>query len=150
MGHRGRLGWVRTVGRLPRARLVAVADQIAPLREEGAALAGLAPSDAHAHVDDLLARPDIDAVVIAVQPINNPALVVKALEAGKHVLCEVPLSLDLDACWRVVQTVERTGLKFAMAEQCSYAPFVFAWRKLLDEGLLGTISYGEAQYINGK
>jgi predicted dehydrogenase len=150
MGARARGGWIRTLPLTRRATVVAVCDTIEPLRLEGARLAGIDAENAYEHVDEMLARSDIDAVVVSVQPINNPGLVVKALEAGKHVLCDVPLSLDLDACWRVVRTVERTGLTFALAEQCSYAPFVSAWRKLLDEGLLGAISYGEAQYINGK
>lgn len=150
MGHRGRLGWLRTLQLVPTARVVAVCDAIVPLREDGAARAGLRPQDAYAAPDELLARQDVDAVVIAVEPRNNAALVVRALEAGKHVLCEVPLALKLDDCWAVVRAVERSGKTFAMAEQVSYAPFVAAWRRLRELGRLGDISYGEAQYINGK
>ncbi len=150
MGHRGRLGWIRTLQHTEHARIMAVADRIAPLREEGAALSGVGPDNAYENVDDMLARSDVDAVVIAVQPINNAGLVVRALEAGKHVLCEVPLALDLVDCWRVVLAAERTGRKVALAEQVSYSPFVYAWKRLIELGLMGTISYGEAQYINGK
>jgi predicted dehydrogenase len=149
MGHRGQ-SWINTLKLSRHAQVVAVCDRIGPLRDQGAALAGLGPQDSHGSAEDLLARRDVDAVIVSVQPINNPGLVVRALEAGKHVICDVPLSLNLDECWNVVLTVERTGLKLALAEQVSYAPFVHGWKRLIDEGLMGQISYGEAQYINGK
>jgi hypothetical protein len=64
MGHRGQ-GWLRTLGLHPQARVVTVCDVIPPLRTAGAALAGLFEAEACARLDDLLGRPDVDAVVVA-------------------------------------------------------------------------------------
>src|SRR5690242_4460744 len=149
MGRRGRTSWIRTLRAVAGARLVAICDPIAPLRLEGAALAGIAVSDAHADLDEMLARDDIDAVATAVPPEHQMGVVLRALKAGKHAISEVPLGYSLDQCWEIVVTVERTGLKFALAEQVSHAPFGRAWRKLVDEGRLGQITYGEAQYVHG-
>ncbi|MDQ1300740.1 MAG: hypothetical protein QG637_660, partial [Chloroflexota bacterium] len=41
---------------------------------------------------------------------------VRALEAGKHVLSEVVAAATLDDCWRRVETVERTGRVYMLAE----------------------------------
>jgi predicted dehydrogenase len=149
MGHRGQ-GWLRTLGLHPQARVVTVCDSIPPLRTAGAALAGLSEAEACARLDDLLGRPDVDAVVVAVEPRRNAAVVAAALAAGKHVLCEVPLSLTLEDCWRVVLAAEGSGRTLALAEQACHAPFVFAWQDLIASGRLGKVVYGEAQYINGK
>jgi predicted dehydrogenase len=150
MGHRGRLGWLRTLALHPQVRVVAVCDAKEALRLEGAAAANLTARDAHADLDELLGRPDTDAIVVAVEPRHNAAIVARALEAGKHVLCEVPLALTLEECWQVVLAAERSGRTFAMAEQTSYSPFVSAWQQLVADGRLGKVIYGEAQYINGK
>ncbi len=45
----------------------------------------------------------------------------EVFNSGKHVLCEVPLALTMEGCWKVVTTVEKTGLKFQMAEQVRYS-----------------------------
>ena len=150
MGHRGRLGWLRTLSLHPDVRVVAVCDEKESLARQGALDAGLDERDAHAGIDDLLARADVDAVVIAVEPRCNAAAVVRALEAGKHVLCEVPLALTMEDCWRVVLAAERGDRLFAMAEQTCHAPFAAAWRQLVAAGAMGKVTYGEAQYINGK
>jgi predicted dehydrogenase len=84
-----------------------------------------------------------------VEPESNAEVVVRSLEAGKHVICEVPLAYTLEDCWRIILAVERSGLTMAMAEQLSYAPFVPAWPQLIDDGLLGKIIYAEAQYLHG-
>src|SRR3712207_6247644 len=123
MGDRGRLGWLRTLSLHPDVRVVAGSDgKEAPARP-GAPAPGLDERSAHVGIDDLLARSDVDAVVVAVEPRHNAAAVVRALEAGKHVLCEVPLALTLEDCWRVVLAAERSGRTFAMAEQTCHAPF---------------------------
>jgi predicted dehydrogenase len=71
-----------------------------------------------------------------------------ALEAGKHVNSEVPAAHSIEDCWRIVLAQERSGLVYQLAEQLRYAGFVQAWRKLVAEGALGTITYAEGQYLH--
>ena len=97
----------------------------------------------------MLKEPGIDAVYIVVEPENNANLVCEALEAGKHVMCDVPLAYTIEDCWRVVLTVERTGLKFQMNEQTRYWPFIQAWKKMIAEDTLGKIIFVEGQYFHG-
>jgi predicted dehydrogenase len=145
----GRHGWMASLRLVPRARVVAVCDRIEARRREAIEGTDLGDKDAYADLSDMLARPDVDAVGVAVEPENNVDVVVQCLEAGKHVICEVPLTFTLDDCWRVVLAVERSGLTFAMAEQLNWGPWIAEWRKLYQEGALGKILYGEAEYIHG-
>lgn len=97
----------------------------------------------------MLCEADIEAVVIAVAPEHNAELVCEALNAGKHVLCEVPLTYTIEDCWRVVIAVEKSGLKFQMSEQARYAPYIQAWKKMVSKGRLGKILFVEGQYFHG-
>lgn len=98
---------------------------------------------------EMLEKADLDAVVIAVAPEDNADLVVEMLEAGKHVLCEVPLAFTIEDCWRVVLAVEKSGLKFQMAEQVRYSAFIQAWRKMVRDGTLGKVVFVEGEYLHG-
>lgn len=60
---------------------------------------------------ELLAHPDIDAVAVCTPPEQHAALVLAALDAGKHVLVEKPLALDLDECDRMVERARRSDRK---------------------------------------
>jgi predicted dehydrogenase len=115
----------------------------------GAELAGIPPDRAHSEVDALLGREDVDAVAVVVAAEDQPAIVLRALDAGKHVLCEVPLSYSFEDCWKLVVAAERSGLTEGMAEQLSHSALVTEWRRLVADGQLGQPLYAEAQYIHG-
>lgn len=66
-------------------------------------------------VEELVARPDVDAVVVCTPPFAHMEPTIKALAAGKHVLCEKPFALDPAEAERMVQTAERAGKFLACA-----------------------------------
>src|SRR5262249_10549502 len=149
MGPRGRNGWLRTIKLVPHAEVVAVCDRIEALAREGAAKAEIDPESAYVDLDAMLARPDVDAVGICVGTEHQTDLAERALGAGKHVICAVPLCYTLDECWRLVLAVERSGKKLALEEQTSFAPFVRTWQQMVQDGALGKIVYAESEYIHG-
>ncbi|HOL35807.1 MAG TPA: Gfo/Idh/MocA family oxidoreductase [bacterium] len=149
LGHRAR-GLAHIYHHLvPNSTVVAVCDRIETLAHKTKEI--LKDPDIAIYTDHrkMLKESLIDAVSVFVAPEQNPDIVCECLEAGKHVLCEVPLSLTMEGCWKVVITVEKTGLKFQMAEQLRYAAFVKAWKKMIEKGLLGKILYCEGQYLHG-
>ncbi|MGI8912302.1 MAG: Gfo/Idh/MocA family protein [Chloroflexota bacterium] len=148
MGHRG-IAWINTIRLEPLAEVVAVCERMPVRLQQGAARAGLRPARVFAELDDMLACSDVDAVAVNVEPEYIAVIAARSLDAGKHVISEVPLGYTVEDCWRVVLATERSGRVFAMAEQRSYMPFVRAWRQLIEEGLLGKPIYGEAQYFHG-
>jgi predicted dehydrogenase len=149
LGPRGVGGWLGSIGLVPRAELVAVCDRHPALLAEGARRAGLPERDATTDLDDVLARPDVDAVVICVAPELQADLAVRSLEAGKAALCEVPLCYTIDDCWRIVLAAERSDRVLALGEQVCHAGFVNAWRALRADGALGRVLYAEAEYHHG-
>lgn len=91
---------------------------------------------------------DLDLVVLATPAPLHAAQACAALEAGKHVLSEVPAVWTLEEGERLARTVERTGRKYMMAENVNWFPRTLAWKRAIEEGKLGTIFYAEAEYIH--
>jgi myo-inositol 2-dehydrogenase/D-chiro-inositol 1-dehydrogenase len=108
----GRIGTVHAetiASRIPEAALVAVTDT------NPEAAAGLARRVAIPHVadsaEDLLARRDIDAVLVCSSTDTHADLVVRAAEAGKHIFCEKPVDHTLEKIDRALRAVDEEGVK---------------------------------------
>ena len=96
---------------------------------------------------ELLQDPDIDAVHIN-SPIPDHAwMTLEALEAGKHVACTVPMATSIEDCRRIVETVERTGLKYMMMETVVYAREYLFIKDLYDTGELGKLQFLQASHM---
>src|SRR5438105_374452 len=96
-----------------RGRAVAVYDVLPDRAEETAKRFGI--PYAASSLDDLLARPEVDGVIVCTPPFAHAEPTIKALEAGKHVLCEKPFALDPAEAARMVEKAERTGKFLACA-----------------------------------
>src|SRR4051794_5578188 len=91
---------------------------------------------------------DVDAVVVATpMPFHAPQAAL-ALEAGKHVLSEVPAATDLEQCWRLVQAVRASGRRYMMAENYCYMKPNVLVRELARRGMFGDLYFGEGEYIH--
>ena len=147
LGHRG-LHWLRMVERVEGYRITALCDPIEALHER--ALAALASRDgvtAYASYEDMLGDPRVDAVAVTVRCKEQGALAAMALEAGKHVNCEVPAAHTLEDCWRIVLAQERSGLVYQLGEQTRFWGYIDAWRDVVQSGKLGRVTFCEGQYI---
>ena len=91
---------------------------------------------------------ELDVVVICTPLPEHIKHTIAALEGGKHVLCEVPAVNTLEECKQVVQTVEKTGLKYMLAENSCYSDMNLAWKEKIDGDELGKILYAEAEYVH--
>jgi predicted dehydrogenase len=104
--------------------------------------------DADLYVDHrkLLERKDIDAVVIATHDPWHAQISIEAMEAGKHVYCEKPMTRYLDEAFKVYDTVKKTGKIYQVGSQgCSAA----GWHKcaeLIKSGKLGTLVWSQGYY----
>ena len=96
--------------------------------------------------DDVLADPNVDFVHIN-SPINDHAwMSLKALDAGKHVMCTVPMATTIDECRQIVEKVEETGLKYMMAETVVYSREYLFIKELYQRGELGEIQHLAASH----
>ncbi|MDO7681003.1 MAG: Gfo/Idh/MocA family oxidoreductase, partial [Pirellulales bacterium] len=96
--------------------------------------------------DDVLADKDIDFVHIN-SPIPDHAwMSLKALDAGKHVMCTVPMATTIDECRQIVEKVQTTGLKYMMAETVVYSREFLFIKELYKKGDLGKIQHLAASH----
>ena len=95
---------------------------------------------------DLLACPDIDAVHINSPIPDHAPMAIAALEAGKHVMCTVPMATSVEDCRKIVELAAKTGLKYMMAETVVYAREFLFIKQLADRGDLGRIQFVQASH----
>ena len=97
---------------------------------------------------ELLAQPDIDAVIIVTPDALHKEMAVAALEAGKHVLCEKPLALTREDCVDIAKAVEKSDKKFMVGQICRYTPAFKAAKEIIDRGDIGELMFVESEYAH--
>lgn len=92
---------------------------------------------------------DIDAVIIASGADVHVPMVVQALDAGKHVLSEIPAVNSLEEAKILKDAVNKhPELKYMAGENCCFWRFVEEWKKIIDKGLIGEPVIIEAEYLH--
>lgn len=98
---------------------------------------------------DAMLQSDIDAVIIATEATVHAPYAIKALNAGKHVLSEIPAVDSIEEARELKHTLKsHPELKYMMGENCCYWAFVQAWKTMADEGRFGDFVYGEGEYLH--
>ncbi|WP_341366533.1 Gfo/Idh/MocA family oxidoreductase [Yoonia sp. BS5-3] len=100
----------------------------------------------HDSYEALLADPSIHAVYIPLPNHLHVAWTLKALEAGKHVLCEKPMALEADAFDQIIAARDRTGKLAAEAFMIVHHPQFIEARKLLQGGAIGKLVHVDASF----
>src|SRR5205823_11444927 len=83
--------------------------------------------------------PELDLVVLGLPNDLHCEATVAAAAAGKHVLCEKPLCLNLAEADRMIDACQRAGVKLMYAEELCFTPKYVLLKQLIDEGGLGTV-----------
>ena len=105
---------------------------------------------AYGSYDEMLADPGVEAVYIPLPNDLHAEWAVRALQAGKHVLCEKPLAVsEAQAKW-MFDTAESNGVFLMEAFAYLHSPFVQAVKAELDSGAIGEIRYMESAFITGR
>lgn len=98
---------------------------------------------------DEMLKSDIDAVFVANYAGQHVPFVIKALEAGKHVLSEIPTVKDVEDARRLKAAVKsHPELKYMAAENANYWDHIKAWKKMNDDGKFGQVVYAEGEYLH--
>ncbi len=103
----------------------------------GAAAARQFETDAETDLDALLARDDIDAVIVGSENINHAPHTIAAANAGKHVLCEKPLATTVADARAMVDACDRNGVKLQTAFPVRFIPSTIALRDAIRAGAIG-------------
>jgi predicted dehydrogenase len=130
----------------PGSRVVAVSD----LRPER--LTQVRGRFPHARITtdfrELLADPEVDAVVIATPVSTHYSLALAALQAGKHVLVEKPLASSSQQARELIDTAERMGRTLMVDHTFVYTGAVQKIKELVNSGQLGRLYYYDSVRIN--
>ncbi len=93
-------------------------------------------------------RDDIDVIYIATPWSLHAPMAIYAMNHGKHVFIEVPAAVNMDECWQLVETSERTRKHCMMLENCCYDFFELLTLNMTRQGFFGDLVHGEGAYIH--
>jgi predicted dehydrogenase len=91
-------------------------------------------------VDEVLARPDVDVIDLAVHAAQRPPLVAKIAAAGKHILSQKPFAMTLAEAQQMCAVCHEAGVTLMVNQQARWAPAHRALKLIADRGLLGHVS----------
>jgi predicted dehydrogenase len=86
---------------------------------------------------DLVGDPEVEAVYVATPVHLHAEQTIAAAEAGKHVLCEKPMAMDLSECDRMIAACRASGVRLGVAYYRRFYPAVIRVRQLVDAGAIG-------------
>src|SRR3989440_2563001 len=131
---------------LPEAELRYICDASEASRERFAPQ--FPEARASAGLDELLADPELDAVVIATPVPSHAELAERVLGAGKHCFVEKPLAQSLEDAERVARAAEESGCVLMVGHLLEYHPGIEKLKEIADQGDLGEIHYVYSNRLN--
>ncbi len=91
----------------------------------------------------------VDVVSICSMPSRHAQQAIAAANAGVHLIIEKPLALSPEDCSAIAAAVAKSGVKTCVCFECRFSSQFLTTRALIDQGLLGTLHYGEIDYYHG-
>lgn len=99
-------------------------------------------------VDEFLKIPQMDAVSVVTPDQTHRDVVTRALRAGKHVLCEKPMSIKLEDSKEMLRVQKETGKYLMVGQICRFTPGFVLAKRLYDEGEIGELFFVESEYAH--
>jgi len=96
--------------------------------------------------DELLKDENVDAVHINTPIQNHAEQSIKALRAGKHVACTVPMATSVEDCRKIVEAVNETGLTYMMMETVIYSREFLFVKEMVEKGEMGRLQFLRASH----
>lgn len=97
---------------------------------------------------ELLQSSDVDAVVINTPPRFHEPMVLEAIDAGKHVLCEKPLAQTVEGCLRIKEAQKSAGVVVLPAHNYAFTPSLMKMEEMFNRGEIGEIKRAEVEFEN--
>ena len=104
---------------------------------------------AYAQLEEMLADPGIDCIDITSFPSRHRDEAVAAAAAGKHIILEKPMANSPEEVRDIVAAAEKHGVRGCVCFECRFSSQFLVTKRLIDEGLLGHLHYGEVDYYHG-
>ncbi|WP_139997642.1 Gfo/Idh/MocA family protein [Paenibacillus paridis] len=129
-------------------QVTAITDLVISRAEEKAKQYGI--EHVIASNEELIARPDIDAVIIGVPNQFHAPLAIQALAAGKHVLLEKPMGINSDAARQILKASKASDRVVMVAHQMRWESVAMQIKEQIDRGELGNIYTAKAGWFRRK
>ena len=123
--------------RVNRARLVALSDPDEKTRKAAAEELGIERT--HAGYEELIADPEVDAVVIVTPTKFHREIAVAAARAGKHILCEKPMAMNSAECGEMIAAAAAAGVNLQIGFMRRFAPAFHDIKRRIDSGEIGDV-----------
>lgn len=107
------------------------------------------PIRVYSRFEQMLADPEIEVISVCGFPAEHASHAVQAAAAGKHLILEKPLCLRPKDLGRIEHAVAKAGVRACVCFECRFSSQFIATKALVDQGLLGTLHYGEIDYYHG-
>ncbi|RKN76041.1 Gfo/Idh/MocA family protein [Paenibacillus ginsengarvi] len=148
LGGRGR-GLLKMLLAMDDVEIPAVCDAFEDRLQMGLEIvenAGRPKATGYANYRELLARDDVQGVVIATTWVTHAEIAIAAMRAGKYAALEVGGAASLEECWELVRTSEQTGKPAMLLENCCYGRNELAVLNMVKQGLLGELIHCQCGY----
>ena len=137
----GRAGMIHarnfSFGRVTQAALAAIVEPSEPARQ--AVREELRLEQVYVDYRQALADPSVAAVVVATPSEHHCEIVVAAARAGKHILCEKPMAMNVRECDEMLAAVDRAGVKFQIGFMRRFDAGFVAARRQIEAGEIGRV-----------
>lgn len=100
----------------------------------------------YSDINDMLVDPLVDAIYVTSPNAFHEEHVCRALDAGKHVLCEKPMAVQPDQGLRMIEAARRNKRYLAVGHMLRFSPALEKVKALLQKGVLGTLLYARADF----
>ncbi|RBQ12103.1 Gfo/Idh/MocA family protein [Pedobacter miscanthi] len=127
----------------PAFNKVAHSKLVAVMRRDGAKAADYAKRHGvpkwYSYASELINDPEVNAIYIATPPLQHEAYTIEALQAGKPVYVEKPMTLDAAAAQRMTDAANQLNIKLCVAHYRRAQPMFLKVKELLDQHTIGDI-----------
>lgn len=109
----------------------------------------LAVARAFDSLDEFLANPEINVVLIASRHTEHCEQIIACAKAGKHIIAEKPLCLNKEDLERIAEAVDLADIYSSVCFELRWMDSIANAKKMLNENLIGKPFYGECSYFHG-
>ncbi|MBE6688739.1 MAG: Gfo/Idh/MocA family oxidoreductase [Ruminococcaceae bacterium] len=131
------LGLYKTASEHPEVTIKGCFEDNTPARE--ATIKNIGAEFCYNTYEQLLGDPQVDAVAIGDYFSRRGSMVIKALESGKHVICDKPVCTDLKELDRIEELVNKTGLQVCCMLDLRYCTPAMEVKAMIEDGVIGDV-----------
>ena len=148
LGNRG-LSHLRVIQRIPEIEVAAICD-LNPGAFSSAKEYVNGNPVTYTDYKEMIAREELDAISVIVPNHLHHELSIYGMEHNLHVLCEKPMSINVDFCRQMIDAQERTGKILLIGTQLRYMPLFQKIKKAVHEdNVLGPMKFGNVLLFRG-